>query len=69
MMPERQRSVVVLPAPFGPTNPMTSPARTEKERSLTAGKSPYNFVRPAASIRLGGVDAGCAGGGISMGGG
>ena len=30
------RSVVVLPAPFGPRNPVTSPGRTVKDRSSTA---------------------------------
>jgi len=32
--------VVVLPAPFGPRNPNTRPARTSKLRSSTATKSP-----------------------------
>ena len=36
MMPARQRSVVVLPAPFGPTRPSTSPGWREKDNSLTA---------------------------------
>jgi hypothetical protein len=32
----RIRSVVVLPAPFGPRNPVTAPAGTANERSSTA---------------------------------
>ena len=40
MMPVAQRRVVVLPAPLGPTRPMTSPGRTVKERSCTAVNSP-----------------------------
>ena len=40
MMPARQRSVVVFPAPFGPTSPSTSPGPTRNERALTAVKSP-----------------------------
>src|SRR5262245_4277861 len=49
-MPVRQRSVVVLPAPFGPTSPKTSVGPTENERSSTATKSPYSFVSPETSI-------------------
>ena len=30
------RSVVVLPAPFGPRKPVTAPERTLNERSSTA---------------------------------
>ena len=32
MIPARQRNVVVLPAPLGPTRPMTSPGCTEKRQ-------------------------------------
>src|ERR1035437_891638 len=45
MIPARQRSVVVLPAPLGPTSPMTSPGCTSKSSSFTAMNSPYNLVR------------------------
>ena len=34
------RIVVVLPAPFGPRNPKTSPAPTEKLRSSTPRSCP-----------------------------
>ena len=40
MMPARQRSVVVFPAPLGPTRPSTSPGRTANDRSRTAVNSP-----------------------------
>jgi len=40
MMPVRQRSVVVLPAPLGPTRPSTSPGRTANDKSRTAVNSP-----------------------------
>ena len=32
---ERMRRVVVLPAPFGPSSPTTSPLETSSETSLT----------------------------------
>ena len=35
--------VVVLPAPFGPRNPNTSPGATEKETPRTASTSPNDF--------------------------
>jgi len=35
--PERHLRVVVLPAPFGPMNPTSSPDSMVKEMSLTAG--------------------------------
>src|SRR5213075_1003754 len=50
MMPDRQRKVVVLPAPFGPTNPRTSPGRTVNDKSLTAGNLSYSLVNPSTSI-------------------
>src|SRR5882757_8501526 len=50
MIPARQRSVVVLPAPFGPTNPITCPGCTANDNSFTATKSPYNLVKPSTSI-------------------
>jgi hypothetical protein len=34
------RSVVVLPAPFGPRKPVTAASRTENERSSTAITEP-----------------------------
>src|SRR5262252_3845989 len=36
--------VVVLPAPFGPRNPNTSPRRTSRSRSRTACRLPYALV-------------------------
>ena len=39
-MPSRIRSVVVLPAPLGPSRPKTSPASTVNETSRTAQTSP-----------------------------
>ena len=45
MMPDRHRRVVVLPAPFGPTRPSTSPGAMVKEMRSTAVKAPYCLVR------------------------
>src|SRR5688500_8023637 len=42
--------VVVLPAPFGPRKPMTSPRRIENETLFSAQTSPYFFPRSRASI-------------------
>ena len=39
------RSVVVLPAPFGPSRPSTWPGSTRKERSFTATKPPGYCLR------------------------
>src|SRR3954468_11486819 len=41
--------VVDLPAPFGPRNPNSSPARTERSMPRTASTSSYLFTRPLAS--------------------
>src|SRR5664280_3225692 len=43
------RTVVVLPAPFGPRKPTTWPEGTEKERSSGAGRAPYLRVSPSSS--------------------
>src|SRR5258708_11648768 len=43
-------NVVVLPAPFGPRKPNSSPRGTERSMLLTAVKLPYRFVRPRSSI-------------------
>src|SRR5262245_19584984 len=45
------RMVVVLPAPFGPRKPTTSPLATLKETSRTASTSPYRFESPVTSIK------------------
>src|ERR1051325_4362092 len=50
MIPARHRSVVVFPAPFGPTNPSTCPDPTVNESSFTATNSPYSLVRASTSI-------------------
>ena len=44
------RSVVLLPAPLGPRNPVTRPGRTSNVRSSTAVTSPNRFVRPLTEI-------------------
>ena len=43
--PRIMRRVVVLPAPFGPRNPVTPPGCTSKLRSSTARFGPKCFVR------------------------
>ena len=48
--PIMQRMVVLLPEPFGPRNPVTTPVRTENERSSTAVVDPYLLVNPSTSI-------------------
>src|SRR6516165_12807139 len=45
--------VVVLPAPFGPRNPVILPGSTVKDSWSTASLSPYRLVRPRASIIAG----------------
>jgi hypothetical protein len=46
---------------------MTSPGRTEKDKSFTAVKSPYNLVKPATSICGGAAAASVIrGGALSM---
>ena len=49
-IPARHRSVVVLPAPFGPTSPSTSPRATRKLRPSTAVRLWYALTRPSTSI-------------------
>ena len=43
--PTSERSVVVLPEPFGPRNPTTLPSSMSKLRSSTARTAPKSFVR------------------------
>src|SRR5262245_43318311 len=50
MMPAIARSVVVLPAPFGPTSPSTSPGLTANDSSRTAANVPKILVSPVTSI-------------------
>ena len=47
------RMVVDLPAPFGPTNPVTRPAATSKVRSSTAARLPYRLVSDETVITMG----------------
>jgi hypothetical protein len=47
------RTVVVLPAPFGPRKPKTSPAATVNETSSTAIRSPKRLVR-CSTVSAGG---------------
>src|SRR5919197_3436208 len=49
-MPASDRSVVVLPAPFGPIRPTISPAATSNERSSTATNEPYTR-RKCSTVR------------------
>ena len=44
------RSVVVLPAPFGPRNPVTRPGLTVNDRSSTARTFLYSLVRPLTTM-------------------
>ena len=50
MRPSSIRSVVVLPAPFGPRKPVIRPGSTSKLRSSTATKEPKRLVSPRISI-------------------
>src|SRR5215471_1766278 len=43
--PSSIRKVVVLPAPFGPRNPVTRPGPTSKLRPSTAVTGPYRLVK------------------------
>src|SRR5438128_131804 len=46
----RTRTVVDLPAPFGPSRPKTSLSRTAKSTPSSACTSPYRLWRPRTSI-------------------
>ena len=59
--PTSMRIVVVLPAPFGPRNPNTSPATSSKETSETTSRFPNRFVRPWADRTTSGTGAWGAG--------
>ena len=63
MMPARQRSVVVLPAPLGPMSPSTSPGLTVNEMRSTAvigiGRSDVDIGHQRAfNLSLSGLIAG-----------
>src|SRR4051794_7512537 len=47
--PSRISTVVVLPAPFGPSRPKISPAATWKSIPSTATMSPYRLISPRTS--------------------
>ena len=44
------RSVVVLPAPLGPSRPVISPSRALNDTPCTARTAPKDFTRPCTSI-------------------
>ena len=50
--PRIMRMVVDLPAPLGPSRPVTRPVRAVKDRSSTASLSPYLLASPSTSIML-----------------
>ena len=56
--PTSIRIVVVLPAPFGPRNPVTVPGSQRNETSLTTVRPPRRFVRPVASIMAASIGIG-----------
>src|SRR5205807_5509356 len=57
--PTNTRSVVVLPAPLGPSRPHTSPWATEKSRLSTASTSPKRLVSPETEMTAS-VNSACA---------
>src|SRR6266576_7350171 len=48
--PSRISTVVVLPAPFGPSNPKISRSLTRKEMPSTATRLPYRLRSPSTTI-------------------
>src|SRR5688572_16448116 len=48
--PAIMRIVVVLPAPFGPRNPNSSPRFTCRSNGCTAVNLPYRLVTPSSLI-------------------
>jgi hypothetical protein len=50
--PSSIRSVVVLPAPFGPRKPVIVPGESENDRSSTAKTEPNRFVSESATTAL-----------------
>src|SRR5262249_20124815 len=51
-IPARHSKSVVLPAPFGPIKPRTSPRRTVKLTSSSAARAPKYFERPLTVNRF-----------------
>ena len=58
----RIRTVVVLPAPFGPRNPNPSPPATLNDTSDTAVRPPKTLVRWLTSMAAGTGGGACAAG-------
>ena len=52
-LPRRRLMAVVLPAPFGPSTPSTSPRRTSRSRSSNASTGPYRCVTRERLARVG----------------
>src|SRR5258705_4432558 len=52
-VPEMARNVVVLPAPFGPSNATTDPGGTEMDRPWSTSTFPYPEVTSSSSSRSG----------------
>src|SRR5258707_8407618 len=48
--PVRIRRIVVLPEPFGPSSPMTSPAATSRDTRSTASRGPYHLESWSATM-------------------
>ena len=70
MRPRQQRSVVVFPAPFGPSRPKHSPRRIANDRPRTTSFAPYDLRSPSTrsttsalgAERAPGSGAGCTAG-------
>src|SRR5215218_2406298 len=58
--PTSMRIVVVLPAPFGPRKPNTSPACTSNEALSTMVRGPMTFVRFTALSAMSGIEVAAA---------
>src|SRR4051812_35217712 len=56
--------VVVLPAPFGPMKPATTPRGRSKVRGATAARCPERLVRPSTEITGAGVMRPSCGSGV-----
>src|SRR3954469_21996126 len=60
--PSSARMLVVFPEPFGPRNAVIRPGRTSTERSSTAVRVRYRFVREVKEMATG-APCGSGGGG------
>src|SRR3954451_3696699 len=60
-MPSRISTVVVLPAPLGPSSAKTSPPRTSRSRPSTTVRCPYRLTRPRTRTAGSSCDAGAVG--------